>query len=174
MLSRRTFAPLAPLALVVALAGCGGNGSTGTSGGGSGAQTQRILNNYGRCVRAHGFPDFPDPRINTNGELTLGAAQPQVKQAALQTESACGSILRQLPPRAGQQSGPLTPAQLAQARLFSACMRQHGLPDWPDPRPDGSFPLSTTPYANTGKSGPVLAGVEACKRYDTFGGVRAS
>ena len=26
--------------------------------------------------------------------------------------------------------------------LFSRCMRQHGLPDWPDPRTDGTFPLN--------------------------------
>jgi hypothetical protein len=26
--------------------------------------------------------------------------------------------------------------------LFSQCMRSHGLPDWPDPRADGTFPLN--------------------------------
>ncbi|HLH85168.1 MAG TPA: hypothetical protein VKV38_18100 [Trebonia sp.] len=190
---RGAAAPLAAVAalLAMALAGCGGGGSPATAAGapaataagagggagagrGSSAQAQRILDDYGQCVRTHGFPDFPDPRIDANGELVLGAAQDQVKQAATQTEHACGNILRQLPPRAGQQSGPLTPAQLAQARLFSACMRQHGLPGWPDPRPDGTFPLSTTPYAHMGKTGPVFAGIQACRRYDTFGGVRSS
>jgi hypothetical protein len=183
--------------LAAALAGCGGGGGGGSSataagapaataagappasaaGGGSGgssAQTQRILDDYGQCVRTHGFPDFPDPRINANGELVLGASQEQAKQAATQTEHACGNILRQLPPGVGQQSGPLTPAQLAQARLFAACMRQHGLPDWPDPQPNGTFPLSTTPYAHSGKTGPVYAGLQACRQYDTFGGVRTS
>ena len=185
--ARRRAAPLLPAtlpavaaALVMMLAGCGGGGTHTAAaagpGGGSGstAHTQRVLDEYAQCVRTHGFPNFPDPRINASGELIDGAAQPWVKQAALQTDHACGNILSQLPPRVGQQSGPVTPAQLAQERRFAACMRQHGLPDWPDPQPDGSFRLSTTPYATMGKTGPVLTGIEACRQYETFGGVRRS
>jgi hypothetical protein len=172
-------------ALVVALSGCGGGSATAGgspaataagAGGGSGstARAQHILHEYAQCVRRHGFPNFPDPRINAQGEVVLGAAQQQIKQAGLQTEHACGNILSQLPPRAGQQSGPVTPAQLALERRFAACMRQHGLPAWPDPGPDGSFRLSTTPYATMGKTGPVLTALNACRPYENFGGVRGS
>jgi hypothetical protein len=162
-------------ALVVALAGCGG-GSPSAAGGGSGstAHTQHILDEYAQCVRSHGFPNFPDPRMNANGQLIAGGNQQQVKQAGLQTEHACGNILNHLPPHAGQQSGPVTPAQLALERHFAACMRQHGLPDWPDPGPDGSFRLSTTPYATMGKTGPVLTALDACRQYEHFGHVSAS
>ena len=173
-------------ALVVALCGCGGGGSAtagGTpaataagAGGGSGstARTQHVLQQYAQCVRGHGFPNFPDPRMNAHGEIVLGGAQQQIKQAGLQTEHVCGNILSQLPPHPGQQSGPVTPAQLALERRFAACMRQHGLPDWPDPGPDGSFRLSTTPYATMGKTGPVLTALNACRPYENFGGVHGS
>jgi len=175
-------------ALVVALAGCGAGGSPATAGGtpaataagaggggsGSTARTQHILRAYAQCVRSHGFPNFPDPRMNANGQLFTGGNQQQIKQAGLQTEHACGNILSQLPPHAGHQSGPVTPAQLALERQFAACMRQHGLSRWPDPAPDGSFRLSATPYAAMGKTGPVLTALNACRRYENFGGVTAS
>jgi len=175
-------------ALVVALAGCGAGGSPATAGGtpaataagaggggsGSTARTQHILRAYAQCVRSHGFPNFPDPRMNANGQLFTGGNQQQIKQAGLQTEHACGNILSQLPPRPGQQSGPVTPAQLAMERQFAACMRQHGLADWPDPAPNGSFRLSTTPYAAMGKTGPVQTALQACRPYENFGRVSAS
>jgi len=186
-------APLLPAALlalgsalVVALAGCGGGpataggtpaataGASGGGGSGTTAHTQHVLNEYAQCVRRHGFPNFPDPRMNANGELVLGGNQQQIKQAGLQTEHACGNILSQLPPHPSHQSGPVTPAQLALERQFAVCMRQHGLPEWPDPGPDGSFRLSTTPYASLGKTGPVLTALNACRPYENFGGVSAT
>jgi hypothetical protein len=35
----------------------------------------------------------------------------------------------------------VTPAQLAQLRQWAACNRAHGVPDFPDPLPDGSVSL---------------------------------
>ena len=92
-----------------------------------------------------------------------------------QAQASCGSILSRLP-AAAQGRTPVTPAALHQEVLFAGCMRQHGLPDWPDPRPDGTFPLAGTPYANEGKTGPVLTATQACRQYDSlgeFGGSRS-
>jgi hypothetical protein len=52
-------------------------------------------------------------------------------------------------------------------------MRQHGVPNWPDPKPDGTFPIAGTALGSGGKSGPVLAGMAACSHIYS-GGISAS
>jgi hypothetical protein len=162
--------------LAVALAACGASGGT-TAAGGSGTsalqQERAVLHQYANCVRSHGYPNFPDPQANAQG-ISLVGGTPQDKQAATQTKGACAGLLNRLPAASGGQQPPLTATQLRQARLFAACMRSHGLPVWPDPRPDGSYSLAGTPYQAMGKSGPVLAGLQACRQYETFGGIRES
>jgi hypothetical protein len=80
-------------------------------------------------MRSHGVPNFPDP--NAQGDINVGPGSgidpgSAKVQAAYQ---ACRNVL----PNGGQP----TPQQLAKARqdalAFSACMRRHGLPDFPDP-----------------------------------------
>lgn len=93
------------------------------------------------------------------------------KQAALAVQSTCGHILSRLPASALRQ--PVTPAMLRTERLLAACLRQHGLPQWPDPRTDGTFPLSGTPYATMGKSALYLQAMNACRQYVT-NGIQAS
>lgn len=173
------------LALAGALAGCGGGGTATAGGGGTAAagggqpsslqqQARVVWLDYARCVRAHGFPAFPDPQVDGQGQPSFGTS-PEVKRAGQQAQGACGPILDRLPPAVrGGGNVPVTAAQLHEERLFAGCMRRHGLPDWPDPRSNGTFPLSGTPYATTGKTGPVLTALAACRQYETSGGIRAS
>jgi hypothetical protein len=163
--------------MAVALAGCGGppSGGSGSSPGGTAAAAGSVLQQaravwlqYAQCVRAHGYPNFPDPVVGPGGDATL-AGGPQAKQASIATESACGHILGRLPASASRQ--PVTPAMLAQERQLAACLRRHGLPQWPDPRPDGTFPLAGTPYKTAGgKAGPVGTAMRACRQYTSKGG----
>jgi hypothetical protein len=160
--------------LVFVLTGCG-PGSSGSSGSAGGQvtsvqqQARTVWLDYARCVRSHGFPDFPDPQVDSQGQAHTTNST-RIKTIARQVQGACGSILSRLPARA--QNQPVTATQLRAERLFAECMRRHGLPDWPDPWPDGTFQLDGTPYANMGKTGPVLAGLQACRQYETFGGIR--
>jgi hypothetical protein len=181
-LARLLTGAAAALALGTALAGCGSTGSAGagaaptgagTSGGTGTSAQQRargVWLDYARCVRAHGYPNFPDPVVGPDGNATLTGG-PQAKQAAVAEEGACGAILGRLPASVTRE--PVTPALLRTERLLAACLRQHGLPQWPDPRPDGTFPLSGTPYATTGKSGLFLQAMNACRQYAT-NGIQAS
>jgi hypothetical protein len=136
-------------------------------------QARVVWLDYASCVRAHGYPSFPDPQVNSQGKATFGGGPAQNKVIGQQLDHTCGPILRRLPATALGRT-PVTPAVLRQERLFAACLRRNGLPQWPDPRSDGTFPLAQTPYATMGKSGPVLTALQACRQYDTFGGIEAT
>src|SRR6516162_8893643 len=170
---------LAGVLLFAVLTGCstGGSGDASTSGGGQTASVQQqaraVWLDYAHCVRSHGFPNFPDPQVDSQGQASFGNPT-QTKTIGRQVQGACGSILNRLPASVRGNTSPVTPARLHQEVLFAGCMRRHGLPDWPDPRSDGTFQLAGTPYANMGKTGPVLTAIQACRAYETFGGVRGS
>jgi hypothetical protein len=87
-------------------------------------------------MRAHGVPSFPDPQQVSGGGVALvvrdsaavgpGKSSPQFQSAT----SAC----RKYAP-AGIGGSPAATAQLRrQALAFSACMRTHGVPSFPDPQ----------------------------------------
>jgi hypothetical protein len=98
-----------------------------------------------QCARAHGQPNFPDPRFMSGDDPGLGTAEfPGVDKLAIaRAEDACLAIVRQMPPR--QPTRPPSAATMRQMRRFSQCMRQHGVAAFPDPRANGTFPILGTP-----------------------------
>lgn len=163
------------LVLAPALAGCAGaapgSGTAVTQTSSVQQQARPVWLAYARCIRSHGYPDFPDPQVDIHGYPHFADPQ-QDKSIAGRLQGACGAILARLP--AAAQNGPVTAAQLREETMFAGCMRLHGLQDWPDPRPDGTFPLANTVYATEGKTGPVQAAMRACSQYDNFGSIRMS
>jgi hypothetical protein len=108
--------------------------SRGSSSGGAGGGptlSLRVANGakFAACMRSHGVPNFPDP--NSQGSVTISPStginpdSPKFKAA----QQACQKLL----PNGGTPS----PAEQAKARkqalAFSACMRAHGVPSFPDP-----------------------------------------
>jgi hypothetical protein len=106
------------------------------SGGGiAGGDPEASALAYARCMRSHGLPSFPDPVFGPNGSVAikfgkLGPNSPQVQRA----EQACKSII---PPVNGA-SQAIPPAQQALYLKWAACIRAHGLHDFPDPTFDAS------------------------------------
>jgi hypothetical protein len=91
------------------------------------------------------MPNLPDPQIDANGKAIF----PSGLDVPEQTRRACQSLYDRLVPNA-QDHAP-TAAQLAALLRFARCMRSHGIPDWPDPRPDGTF-VPDTRISNALKS----------------------
>jgi hypothetical protein len=90
---------------------------------------------YARCMRDNGVPDFPDP--NPNGQFP-GVNRKYQGDPAFQTaQRACRNRA------SGGEHNPADPAYVPQLRKFAQCMRQHGLPQFPDPNADGGFPPGT-------------------------------
>ena len=87
---------------------------------------------YAQCMRNNGVPDFPDP--GPDGRFRgIGHEKednPTFK-AAMET-------CRALAP-GGDHRDTKDPAYIEQMRRFSQCMRDNGLPDFPDPDADGQL-----------------------------------
>jgi hypothetical protein len=131
------------------VAGCGGGSSspgvahlsTSTSGGSpsngggssspeSSAANQQKMVRFAQCMRTHGEPEFPEP---TEGGIHIQSHNghgPNPESPRFQAaEKACSKY-------APSKVAP-SPAQQAKmqegALKFSACMRSHGVPNFPDP-----------------------------------------
>jgi hypothetical protein len=86
---------------------------------------------FSACMRTHGVPSFPDP--NGQGVIQLsGGPGSAVDPGSAKFQSAQQTCRKLLP-----DGGHATPAQAAAAKrqllAFSACMRKHGVPNFPDP-----------------------------------------
>jgi hypothetical protein len=124
---------VAVAALSLLAAGCGG-GSPGVAGVASSTTAQNgtlaSAFAFARCMRAHGIRGWPDP--NSSGVFDdksklrqLGVSVSRVR--ALE-EGACN-----IPLPSSTPSQTITPADQADYLKAAACMRSHGVPDFPDP-----------------------------------------
>jgi hypothetical protein len=123
-------------------AGCGSNAITGAgsanSGTGSGAGAGSASNGastqattkrekairFAECVRSHGVPHFPDP--DATGNFNFG-----VDVSAATFTAAVNACKALQPP--GTLSAHRSAKQQSAALRFAACVRAHGVPDFPDP-----------------------------------------
>jgi hypothetical protein len=80
-------------------------------------------------MRENGVPDFPDP--DAEGRFSEGEHDPD-DPALRAAQEAC----RDLAP-GGEHENLGDPALVEQMREYSQCMRDNGLPDFPDPDADG-------------------------------------
>jgi hypothetical protein len=130
---------------------------------------------FAACARTHGLPNFPDP-VFTNNYVDF----PDTPKTDLgRAQEVCLDIARQQPPQPESTRAP-NATTLRHMRQFSACMRQHGLAGFPDPRADGTFPILNGPYAAlapySGMTVPqnVMNALNACFQYQVEWRMRAS
>jgi hypothetical protein len=155
-------AVLATACTAIALMALPACGSGGSGGAGAQAGTHRdetaVLHRLVECLRAHGVPGFPDGSIDSHGVVSFPSSAPRVPDS---TANACRVFFNQLPPQ--PTSSPPVPQPLFQQLLsFARCMRSHGVADWPDPAPSGTFFLDSRLIA-VGKRG-VYRQLQACER----------
>jgi hypothetical protein len=112
------------------------------------------------CYRAHGDPSFPDPVYDPgDGRWHFAISPGSVPMA---TRQACQHLLP-----VASASPPVPQAQFQKLVQLAECLRAHGVPNWPDPDPDGSFAL---PPSWT-KSPSWQSATTACQRYFPSGGL---
>jgi hypothetical protein len=110
-------------------------------------------------MRANGLPNWPDP--NSSGvfdKTKVTTQQLKVSSSQLQTaQTACQSLL---PPATATQQR----LNAGQALQFSQCVRNHGVPSFPDPGGDGRIPDPASVGINQGSTQFQAANV-ACAQY---------
>jgi hypothetical protein len=128
------------LAGVAGLAACSPSGGSGSSTAAAGGQdAAAVWHEVVSCARANGMPSFPDPQIDANGQPQWpGGEPPRPPESVMR---ACRSIIDRLPAEAPAADGA-DPANVPALLKFAACVREHGVPTFPDPMSDGRFPVS--------------------------------
>jgi hypothetical protein len=136
---RRPLAALALIAMVALISACGSSAPTETgsssSGGNNTTTNHEKAVKFARCMRNNGVSAFPDPPAS--GELTIdgianGSSLDTNSPAFKQAISACKNL--EPPGFTGQKA---TPQQTSARLKFAQCMRANGVPDFPDPTPNG-------------------------------------
>jgi hypothetical protein len=145
------------------------NSSSGSSGSSSSSSSSASPNSqavaYSACMREHGVPDFPDPKISTHGsEVSVAIAinptisdNPHFKSA----QQACAKLL---PGGGPGESSPrqISPQEQSQYLKAAACIRSHGIPNFPDPTFSGGGVHVSQKGLNL-HSPQVRAAEEACQ-----------
>jgi hypothetical protein len=124
MTGKRQARRLVPALLVVVpllvLAACGQSNRNGVTS----VDKAEAGREYAQCMRDNGVPDFPDP--DANGQLRGPAHEKETDPKFRAAQEKC----RNLAP--GGEHEKSDPATVEQMRKFSQCMRDNGLPDFPD------------------------------------------
>jgi hypothetical protein len=118
--------------------------TTSTTGQSSSGNPMAQAFAFAACMRDHGATDFPDPKTSGTGKVTSTMPDsPQAKAA----QKACRHLL----PNGGSPDTREQAKERAFLLKYAACMRRHGVPNFPDPDSDGKFP-STGGFDRTSPS----------------------
>jgi hypothetical protein len=139
---------VAALASIVLLTACGGGSAKPKH-----ANRASAFVALSKCMRTHGVTNFPDP-VNGGGiQLPNGfnTQSPAFKAAQ-------GICFKLLPGRPGSHSA--SAAAVADARNTAECMRQHGVPKFPDPivtnKPPFELNLNPADYGEVTAGGGIV------------------
>jgi hypothetical protein len=148
----RILSPILVLSLAAVTAGCGGgkpasqgvahltSTTTTTAAQGTSGSKSVSPQAFSRCMRSHGVPQFPDPKIDADGNAQLsinGGPGSGLDPESPQFKAAGKACQKLQPGGEGKRDPAMEKQQLGQMLKFSGCMRSHGLPDFPDPKADG-------------------------------------
>lgn len=125
---RAVFPRFGACVLVVAIAASGGATAQQP------AERQEAALAHAQCMRDNGFTEFPDP--SPDGRMQL-----RVTPESAPRFEAAAAACRDLAPE-GLRGEAMTPEQLEGLLKLSQCVRENGIPDFPDPKAEGNFDLS--------------------------------
>ncbi len=163
---KRNLAPLAALAMVALIVtGCSNaaseNGDTGTSSNAGTAGKTRNLTardkavEFAECMRDNGVSGFPDP--DASGGLTIdgvlnGSSLDPNGTAWKTAIAAC----KNLQPPGFTGNGKRSSEKQEAALAFAQCIRDNGVPDFPDPTPDSPL-VDTNRIPSAARDGGMSA-----------------
>ncbi|XVQ07108.1 hypothetical protein ACQP1W_31285 [Spirillospora sp. CA-255316] len=143
----------------VLLTACSGGSSNEADPGGASPTSAKDRGlAFAKCMRENGVAKFPDP--GSDGSQIVGKSSgidpksPEFKKAM----EAC----KDLSPQAeGQKDGK--PADLAKSRVWAKCIRDHGVPEFPDPEIDGNTAVVDMTGVPNDEGAPLDKALEDCQ-----------
>jgi hypothetical protein len=161
------------VAVTASLAACGGETPAKSGAASPQEANKQALLDYARCMRQNGV-NMPDPKFEGNRVMMQQGGpglNPDTMRAA---QKACQKYQDAVKPPAMSDDDK---AQFKQAALANArCMREHGLPNFPDPTFDANGGAQIKLGRGNGvdpQSPKFKAAMEACKSTLPFGGKTA-
>lgn len=158
--SAHTHRPLVALAMAAVIGSAGL--ALAVQAGADPAGQERAVK-YSECMRANGVADFPNP--NADGQFPYGGIS--VPKATWQKAvGACAG----LEPSGWSADAGRTPAQQVAALKFAQCVREHGVPDFPDPATGGDPLIDTSKMRGDVSAGSIpelKPAVAACNSFFT-------
>ncbi|GIG89529.1 hypothetical protein [Plantactinospora endophytica] len=143
---------LLALLLVTGAAGCGGTdrepgiatagGRTASADAGGGpapVDEADRARRFGQCMRENGVPNFPDPEIE-GGAIRMRAPEGADEAKLKAAQQKCQEYL----PNGGEPP-KLDPQAQQRMREYARCMRENGVPGFPDPEADGGIRIQGGP-----------------------------
>jgi hypothetical protein len=101
--------------------------------GGSPTSREDGIDKFSACMRSHGVPKFPDPTPSSGGGMNLAISPGSGLDPKSPQFQAAQKTCQKLLPNGGKPDAAMQAKMQAQLLKFSACMRSHGLPNFPDP-----------------------------------------
>ncbi len=149
-------------------AGCGGGGGSPEVASVASSTTSATTPPSGavafaRCMRSHGVPGFPDP---SGGGAFDGSAIKHLVVGRSQMRAAQSACIHLLPngivPTAPGYT--ITRADRIDYLKAAACMRRHGIPDFPDPTFPSNGVKFTIPSSIDQNSPRVRSALPVCRK----------
>ena len=119
---------------------------------------------FAQCMREQGMSWFPDPEPGSRGfKMIIPKNVDKTKVDAAM--AAC----KEFSPE-GRSGVKLSPEDLERARQMAKCMRENGVPNFPDPGSDGRIKVDGRKLGLTGPDDPAFkAAEEACREFQPDG-----
>jgi hypothetical protein len=156
--------------LLLGLAGCTeaadsglatAGGDKATSSGAAAVSGKEDGLKFAQCMRENGVPDFQDPKFDENGEMDLSLPAGIDPKTVEPAQQKCKQYL----PNGGERE-QMNPEDLKKVQVYAKCMRENGMPKFPDP--DSAGGLSGEGIDPT--SSEMKAAHEKCRQHMPGGG----
>ncbi|WP_131738818.1 hypothetical protein [Actinomadura roseirufa] len=171
---RQRLAALALLpVLALGLPACGDDGKAAASGTAKAAGDQDKMRKFAQCMRENGV-DMKDP--SGDGPIEFRAGGPGKGKGdgpgtgELKGVEAAQKKCAYLMPNGGKPH-KAKPEDVAKQRVYSRCMREHGIASFPDPDPEGGLKIKVEKGGSIDPESQAFKDADgACRKFGPKGG----